>query len=229
MCFCSCQMPSIKLDFNTDASNSRRLQAKQGTSESSGRQRSRREAPQLCQISFDSLALPHLSLQVDSAFGRNGFNQAHRVTGEERRNVGVGFGCIARFRSHPLWSYRLVRAWRLVKGAPTVRARKIRAFLRGPYLDHSTQTRNAGADCVLRIVRHLTDYNPCLFPVSLNLECLFHNVLHAVIVDNSLHFVKNFSRFVLKGLATHVYNSRSPHRDSINPQAHRNASQEQKR
>ena len=27
------------------------------------------------------------------------------------------------------------------------------------------------------------------------------------IVDNSLHFVKNFSRFVLKGLATHVYNS----------------------
>jgi hypothetical protein len=32
-------------------------------------------------------------------------------------------------------------------------------------------------------------------------------VLHAAIVDNSLHFVKNFSRFVLKGLATHVYNS----------------------
>jgi len=29
------------------------------------------------------------------------------------------------------------------------------------------------------------------------------------IVDNSLHFVKNFSRFVLKGLATHVYNSLS--------------------
>ena len=30
---------------------------------------------------------------------------------------------------------------------------------------------------------------------------------HASIVDNSLHFVKDFSRFVLKGLATHVYNS----------------------
>jgi hypothetical protein len=29
------------------------------------------------------------------------------------------------------------------------------------------------------------------------------------IVDNSLHFVKNFSRFILKGLATHVYNSLS--------------------
>jgi hypothetical protein len=31
--------------------------------------------------------------------------------------------------------------------------------------------------------------------------------LTVVIVDNSLRFVKNFSRFVLKGLATHVYNS----------------------
>ncbi len=30
---------------------------------------------------------------------------------------------------------------------------------------------------------------------------------HASIVDNSLENVKNFSRFVLKGLATHVYNS----------------------
>jgi hypothetical protein len=30
---------------------------------------------------------------------------------------------------------------------------------------------------------------------------------HVRIVDNSLHFVKDFSRFVLKGLATHVYNS----------------------
>lgn len=27
------------------------------------------------------------------------------------------------------------------------------------------------------------------------------------LVDNSLHFVKNFSRLVLKGLATYVYNS----------------------
>src|SRR5208282_5832177 len=35
-----------------------------------------------------------------------------------------------------------------------------------------------------------------------------HNASESVsIVDNSLHFVKNFSRFVLKGLATHVYNS----------------------
>jgi signal transduction histidine kinase len=33
--------------------------------------------------------------------------------------------------------------------------------------------------------------------------------LTVLIVDNSLHFVKNFSRFVLKGLATHVYNSQS--------------------
>jgi hypothetical protein len=33
--------------------------------------------------------------------------------------------------------------------------------------------------------------------------------LTVFIVDNSLHFVKNFSRFVLKGLATHVYNSLS--------------------
>ena len=31
--------------------------------------------------------------------------------------------------------------------------------------------------------------------------------LTVFIVDNSLHFVKNFSRFVLKWLATHVYNS----------------------
>jgi len=31
--------------------------------------------------------------------------------------------------------------------------------------------------------------------------------LTVVIVDNSLHFVKDFSRFVLKWLATHVYNS----------------------
>lgn len=31
--------------------------------------------------------------------------------------------------------------------------------------------------------------------------------LTVFIVDNSLHFVKNFSRFVLKGLASHVYNS----------------------
>jgi hypothetical protein len=28
-----------------------------------------------------------------------------------------------------------------------------------------------------------------------------------LIVDNSLAFVKNFSRFAMKGLATHVYNS----------------------
>ena len=33
--------------------------------------------------------------------------------------------------------------------------------------------------------------------------------LTALIVDNSLHFVKNFSRFVLKGLASHVYVSQS--------------------
>jgi hypothetical protein len=31
--------------------------------------------------------------------------------------------------------------------------------------------------------------------------------LTASIVDNSLRKVKHFSRFVLKGLATHVYNS----------------------
>jgi hypothetical protein len=31
--------------------------------------------------------------------------------------------------------------------------------------------------------------------------------LTVFIVDNSLHFVKNFIRFILKGLATHVYNS----------------------
>src|SRR5208282_339842 len=37
------------------------------------------------------------------------------------------------------------------------------------------------------------------------IEC--HNVIHVVIVDNSLRFVKDFSRFVLKWLATHVYNS----------------------
>jgi hypothetical protein len=44
---------------------------------------------------------------------------------------------------------------------------------------------------------------------------VFHSVLlprnqrglTVSIVDNSLHFVKNFSRFVLKWLATHVYNS----------------------
>src|SRR5208282_5354645 len=63
------------------------------------------------------------------------------------------------------------------------------------------------ANLVLRIMRKLADDNPSLFTFALNLECLIHNVLHAVIVDNSLHFVKKFSRFVLKGLATHVYNS----------------------
>lgn len=38
--------------------------------------------------------------------------------------------------------------------------------------------------------------------------CVFHCFIlrnHAFIVDNSLHFVKNFSCFVLKGLATYVY------------------------
>ena len=45
-------------------------------------------------------------------------------------------------------------------------------------------------------------------------ECALHFVSPAAgrgltvsIVDNSLHFVKNFIRFVLKGLASHVYNS----------------------
>ena len=37
----------------------------------------------------------------------------------------------------------------------------------------------------------------------------FVSSLTVSIVDNSLHFVKDFSRFVLKGLATHVYNSHS--------------------
>ena len=37
-----------------------------------------------------------------------------------------------------------------------------------------------------------------------------HNASKTVsIVDNSLHFVKDFSRFVLKGLASHVYNSQT--------------------
>ena len=42
------------------------------------------------------------------------------------------------------------------------------------------------------------------FLIAFHGLCLRH---HVYIVDNSLHFVKNFSRFVLKGLATHVYNS----------------------
>jgi hypothetical protein len=48
-------------------------------------------------------------------------------------------------------------------------------------------------------------------PCQLRSPCVFHCFClrnHATIVDNSLHFVKNFTRFILKGLATHVYNSR---------------------
>ncbi len=53
-------------------------------------------------------------------------------------------------------------------------------------------------------------YNWFLLGVSLRNLCVFHRLVlrnHTAKVDNSLHFVKNFSRFVLKGLATHVYNS----------------------
>src|SRR5208282_613507 len=121
------------------------------------------EAPHLCQVPFDSLTLPHLGLQVDPALGCNGFNQAHRVAGKERGNVGVGFGCVAWLSSHPLRSHRFIRTRRLVEGAPTIGARKI--------VFHLAASRTV------------------------------------TIVDNSLRFVKNFSRFVLKGLATHVYNS----------------------
>ena len=56
--------------------------------------------------------------------------------------------------------------------------------------------------------------------VNLMFFRLHLRVLHAAIVDNSLHFVKNFSRFVLKGLATHVCNSlpfRTPNTTRTNP------------
>src|SRR5208282_3560686 len=52
--------------------------------------------------------------------------------------------------------------------------------------------------------------SPCLECFQLfraRILCVFHCFIlrnHALIVDNSLRFVKNFSRFVLKGLATYV-------------------------
>src|SRR5208282_4103231 len=179
------------------------------------------EAPHLCQVPFDSLTLSHLGLQVDPALGCNRFDQAHCITSKERRNVSIRLGCVAWLSSHPLRGYRLIRAWWLVKGAATIRAGKIRAFFCRPHTDqlginqhggggnlhHLPVARYPGANLVLRVMRHLANHNPSLSAFTLNFESLIHNVLHAAMVDNSLHFVKNFSRFVLKGLASHLYNS----------------------
>jgi hypothetical protein len=113
-----------------------------------------------------------------------------------------------------------------MEGAAAIRARKIRAFLRQSHLrclaarGHNILNRALGSNrCPAHRLnlRHrlefVSGFHGYLLRVPgfrvLDRYFVFHVgcSLTATIVDNSLRFVKNFSRFVLKGLATNVYNS----------------------